>query len=121
MTSSDEDVDMSLAPPLRAEHASPGDGGNRVRGEAGGALEPTTLENVRCSDRTRSREDACLVDDVADALSMLDHGPIAREKGLRALGDVKWQDPRVYKDPRVYVVLLQGLCEHLTEGVKLEM
>ena len=30
MSSSDEDEDMQLATPLRAEHASPGDGGNRA-------------------------------------------------------------------------------------------
>ena len=58
MTSIDEDVDMSLADQSQAEHASPGDGGNRAHLAAGDALAPSTPEGsvrTRSPVRTRSR------------------------------------------------------------------
>ena len=55
MQSGDEDVDMPLAAPPQAEHASPGDGDNRAHLAAVDALAPSTLEGVRRSVRTRSR------------------------------------------------------------------
>jgi len=54
MQSGDQDVEMPPAPPQQAEHASPGDGGDRARLAAGDALAPSTLEGVRRSARTRS-------------------------------------------------------------------
>ena len=58
MQSGDQDVEMPPAPPQQAEHASPGDGGDRAHLAAVHALAPSTLEGsvrMRSPVRTRSR------------------------------------------------------------------
>ena len=58
MQSGDQDVEMPPAPPQQAEHASPGDGGDRAHLAAVDALAPSTLEGsvrTRSPVRTRSR------------------------------------------------------------------